>query len=420
MHIPFRIDFRPLLAVVCLLTILGLIVGLSRCSGGGDLGALSREEKEAQTLTIAADYAQDQDLSQAETRLGDLDIANATQWVVMLAERHITDGAEEAVIRPLAELAGALGSSSAKVALYLAPSPTPVPTATPTTEPAPTTRPTSTPVPPTATPEPPTPTEVPPTPAPEPATPTPTPQPQIIVKGAVNVRSGPGTAYPLLGSLEQGQEFEIVGRDGQSDWWQFCCLSGDQGWVSADLVDTAGPVAEVAVAASIPPPPATPTPAPPTATPEPTRPAVDYVVAGFRLRPIGQDAQRCNAGENSIWVYVEDPAGNPVDGARVREIFSNRILVTGAQGKGPGRVQYDIYRGGGGQMDIIDEAGNRISELSRGASADWPDFDLMKAAGYCACKPHGDDASCESDLANKTYLFAVGHYTFEVVFRRTY
>ncbi|HUW11917.1 MAG TPA: hypothetical protein VM537_19475 [Anaerolineae bacterium] len=168
----------------------------------------------------------------------------------------------------------------------------------------------------------------------------------------------------------------------------------------------------------IPPPPATPTPAPPTATPTPAGPP--YVVTGFRLRPVGQDAQKCNAGENSIWVYVEDPAGNPLDGVRVREVFSDRILVTGAQGKGAGRVQYDIYRGGGGQLDIVDEAGNRISELSRGMSADWPEFDIMKAAGYCNCKPHPDDASCESDLANKTYLFAVGHYTFEVIFQRTY
>ena len=53
-------------------------------------------------------------------------------------------------------------------------------------------------------------------------------------------------------------------------------------------------------------------------------------------------------------------------------------------------------------------------------SDDWPPFDLLRDAGYCTCKPHPDDASCESDLNNKQYLFAVGHYVYEVVFRRTY
>ena len=53
-------------------------------------------------------------------------------------------------------------------------------------------------------------------------------------------------------------------------------------------------------------------------------------------------------------------------------------------------------------------------------SDDWPPFDLMLAAGYCNCKPHPDPASCEADLNNKNYLFAVGHYAYEVVYRRTW
>jgi hypothetical protein len=53
-------------------------------------------------------------------------------------------------------------------------------------------------------------------------------------------------------------------------------------------------------------------------------------------------------------------------------------------------------------------------------SADWPAFDMMKAGGYCQCKPHPDDASCQSELTNKTYLFAVGHYSYIVVFQRAW
>jgi hypothetical protein len=175
----------------------------------------------------------------------------------------------------------------------------------------------------------------------------------------------------------------------------------------------------VAVAQNVPPPP-TPKPTQPPQPTQPPKPSVAYVVKSLRLRSVGEDAQRCNGGDHNIFVLVVDPAGNPLDGVRVREIFSGQIFVTGNQGKGPGRVQYDIFRGGGGQVDVVDEAGNRISEVTRGMSDDWPDFDLMKAAGYCNCKPHPDDASCEADLVNHTYLFAVGHYVYEVVFQRTW
>jgi len=133
---------------------------------------------------------------------------------------------------------------------------------------------------------------------------------------------------------------------------------------------------------------------------------------------VGQDSQRCDAGDHNIFVTVVDAAGNALNGVRVREIFTGQIHVTGDQGKGDGRVEFDIYRGGGGQVEIVDEAGNRIGEASRGMSADWPDFDLMLAAGYCNCKPHADPQSCQQDLQNKTYWFAVGHYAFEVLFRR--
>ena len=251
------------------------------------------------------------------------------------------------------------------------------------------------------------------------------PTPHAIVQAeSLNVRIGPGTTYPILGRVVAEDTLAIVGRNEAGDWWQVCCLEERTGWVAASLVE-AHAAAEVPVITGIPTPPPT-VPPPPTAVPEasapPTAapPGVAYIVKSVRLKSVGEDAQSCTGGDHNILVIVEDAAGNPVDGVRVREVFSNRILVTGTQGKGPGRVEYDIYRGGGGQVEIVDEAGNRISELSRGMSDDWPPFDLMKAAGYCNCKPHPDDASCEADLVNKTYLFAVGHYAYVVVFQRTW
>ncbi|MDH7487605.1 MAG: SH3 domain-containing protein [Anaerolineae bacterium] len=136
--------------------------------------------------------------------------------------------------------------------LPLSPSP-PLVTDTPTVEPTPT----DTPLPPTDTP-------VPPTPTPEPAY-------VIVLQDRVNVRSGPGTAYPVLGQVTRNTRLEIVARNPQGDWWQVCCYQGQQVWIVARLVQTQGSTAAIQVAANIPPPPP-PTPTPrrlPTATPLP-------------------------------------------------------------------------------------------------------------------------------------------------------
>lgn len=111
-------------------------------------------------------------------------------------------------------------------------------------------------------------------PAAEPtATDTPAPQQAkaVITNAQANVRSGPGTNYALAGAVERGAEFEIVGKNPAGDWWQLCCLNGQNVWIAGFLVDTSGPVDGVAVAADIPAPPPTVPPAP-TATPAPAQP----------------------------------------------------------------------------------------------------------------------------------------------------
>jgi hypothetical protein len=225
----------------------------------------------------------------------------------------------------------------------------------------------------------------------------------------------------------------VLGRNEAGSWWQVILEDGTEGWVVASLVETDGPMDAVEIALNVAPPPqrapapvateapaANPAPAPEaTATPPPApEPGTPFRIATLRLRPVGQDAQRCDGGDHNIFVTVVDAAGNPLDGVRVREIYSNQIIATGAQGKGPGRVEYDIYRGGGGVVEIVDENNNAISPQTRGMSADWPAFDLMLEAGYCGCKPHPNPDSCRADLENKGYLFAVGHYVYEVTFQR--
>jgi uncharacterized protein YraI len=50
------------------------------------------------------------------------------------------------------------------------------------------------------------------------------------------VRSGPGTDYPVVGTLKQGEVCEITGRNPAGDWWQFN-YGGQMTWVSSQVVE---------------------------------------------------------------------------------------------------------------------------------------------------------------------------------------
>lgn len=391
-------------------------------------GIATVEDRNAAIVAIADQFAATQDLEAAQVALQALNLPNAAQAVLAQAESFISTGQDTAATLSLVNLAKGLGLSSrmtsdfvaaaaasgAEVPLALAPPPTNTPA--PTDTPAATATPT----------QPPAPTDT-PTEVPEPSetpTETPAPRPVVVVDSVANLRGGPGTGYAVVGSAQPGDQLDILARSQDGQWWQVALQNGGEGWVSATLVTASGSTDDVQIAQNVAPPP-TPRPtntpaaaaAPPTATPQPQS-STPYVMTGFRLRSINEDSQRCNAGDHNIFVTVVDPGGNPIDGVRVREVYTGQVFVTGDQGKGPGRVQYDIYRGGGGVVEIIDESGNPLSAQSPGMSADWPPFDLMLAAGYCNCKPHPDPDSCRADLENKQYFFAVGHYVYEVIFQR--
>jgi dipeptidyl aminopeptidase/acylaminoacyl peptidase len=57
--------------------------------------------------------------------------------------------------------------------------------------------------------------------------------PQLtVVAQALNVRDGPGVAYPAFDILMQGNEVSVIGYDVGSDWWQVQLPDGNIGWVS--------------------------------------------------------------------------------------------------------------------------------------------------------------------------------------------
>jgi len=160
-------------------------------------------------------------------------------------------------------------------------------------------------------------------PAPEP-TPVPpveiaTPEPQapygvVIAPAGVNVRTGPGSAYPILGAANFGVEGAIIGRSADGLWWVTLVQSAPngQGWVSADFVQAfnAGNVPVIdAPPLPTPTPTAIPLPTPTTAPAATSSPVLQFFPANAVINQgecttLSWNVQNIQA----VWVY---PVGQP-------------------------------------------------------------------------------------------------------------
>jgi uncharacterized protein YraI len=91
-----------------------------------------------------------------------------------------------------------------------------------------------------------------------------------------NVRSGPGTNYPIIGGLPVGAAPTVTGRDASAQWFAIsdASLPGGQGWVADLVANFSGDVNSLPVISAPPPPPlaatATAVPANTSAAPPPT------------------------------------------------------------------------------------------------------------------------------------------------------
>jgi len=108
--------------------------------------------------------------------------------------------------------------------------------------------------------------------------------PAVMDESVANIRSGPSTAYPIIGAARVGQRLPVIGQYG--GWWQ-TTFTERIGWIWGTLVTpnaAAGRAPEVTNFPALPPPPTSPPPtAMPAATPLPLRspaPLPDLVVLG--------------------------------------------------------------------------------------------------------------------------------------------
>lgn len=423
-----------------------------------------------ETARIAQEFAQDGDVARARGQLQALDVANPIQWLVYLTETRLSEGAAPDAVDDLVKLAVGLGTQSrpildraaqlglinhkpTAVAVAVTNIPAPPPTATaapvkqttvitasapvtqgaatvalqPTTAPTTTTATTAT----TAT------TDtvlLRPTPAPTSS------EPVVTASNALNVRSGPGTDYPILQGMEAGAQAEIVAKNPQADWWQVVLPDGALGWVYGALVQTAGAIDAIAVASDIPAPPPTATPAPvavadtpppavenppadqPTPAPAPATDGPDFVIIEKRLWEVYEnggvlDGPTVTCGlKRELHVNVVDANGAILNGVAVQAIYgAQETFVTGAQGKGDGQVEFVLGRGQGVKV-VRDTDGREVtSEVADGLSTvtyEIP-YEYLIAARYCT-----DEAQCKEWLDHTPGCY--GHHSWTVTFKRKY
>ncbi|MGC8838788.1 MAG: SH3 domain-containing protein [Anaerolineae bacterium] len=283
-----------------------------------------------------------------------------------------------------------LAAASCAGALPQGPAATEVPhalkTRRPTFTPTPLVPPTATPVPATPTPtaEPPTATPVaPPTATPVPATPTPEPSPVVqVAVETLNVRQGPGTEYPRIGQVRQGDRLQVLARSPAGEWYLICCVGGQQGWVAVAYVRLVeGTTAAIPIATAIPPTPVprpTDTPAPPpTATSVPATPTPVYPFVAREVTGYPYDKPYLTI-KGKIW---NDKTQKALAGYRLK-VFRNGMDAGLSEVSWPGfsdatcpdcgdnrkiNVKYEYNPAGDAEWEVylIDENGTRVSESVR-------------------------------------------------------
>lgn len=143
--------------------------------------------------------------------------------------------------------------------------------------------------------------------------------PQVVAASTVNIRSGPGLAYPVIGALPPNTPAPLSGRTADQSWWQVQLPGNQTGWVAGSVVEARNTAAVPITQAPPPPEPtATPTPPPPTRTP-------------YQFEPTGWYSAR-NYGLTRFLGNITDASGTPVNGVAVQAQCGTFSVISNPSG----------------------------------------------------------------------------------------
>ncbi len=126
-----------------------------------------------------------------------------------------------------------------------------------------------------------------------------------------------------------------------------------------------------------------------------------------------ENGKQC-MGNNNFYVTVVDSVGQPLNGIVVHQLWDGatpkdiRDNITGPPFNPPGKVT--IAHGAGVYwLTVVGDASGRAytSQPADQLITDYPPDDWKRASGYCSVDP----GRCEN---------CFGHYSYEVVFQRTW
>jgi uncharacterized protein YraI len=163
-------------------------------------------------------------------------------------------------------------------------------------------------------------------------------RPNLVAPGAVNIRSGPGLNYAVIGTLNANITMPIVGRNADATWWQIEITNGTIGWVSNAVVSASNTGGVPVVEAPPPPPSPTPVSAQPAASNPNPPPKPKY-----QFEPTGW-YDDTNHGLTRFWGNIVDTNNNPVNGVFVRASCGNYFTISypsGPVGWGPLNESHD-------------------------------------------------------------------------------
>lgn len=69
----------------------------------------------------------------------------------------------------------------------------------------------------------------------------------VVTSYTLNVRTGPGFNYPVVGRLNQGQQVTLFGRDVSGAWFKIRLPNGAQGWAASQYIQISIQVAQLKV-----------------------------------------------------------------------------------------------------------------------------------------------------------------------------
>lgn len=266
--------------------------------------------------------------------------------------------------------------------------------------------------------------------------PSPTSEPEPIVTvpenstTAINVRSGPGTNYPVLDQFEPGQAAAITGRNQDSSWWQISLADNNPGWVFGELVALSG-AAEGIPVVEAPPPPPTATPAPQAAaevpaeaeaSDEPQTPeelegqlrcGKDFCVTYQAMVPIWENGG-C-IGNHSIYVTVLQgpPPGTPMDGVVIGDTFNNVEVASGD--KGPGSAELTLWMN---SMSVKVKRHIDGTPFTSEESYSFTSHDELIPAEVLAANGYCDGSVDKCRWAQQNNQICRGHYSYRVTFHK--